>query len=222
LLTLKLAAVSKAYGTQAILDQAELEIGDGELLAIMGRSGSGKSTLLKLLGTIETPDSGSVRFRGRPLERLTERERTDFRRRELGFVFQFFNLIPTLTLDENVRLPLALNGFGAARGRQRVADVTAELGLDGLGDRFPDQLSGGEQQRAAIARALVHSPALILADEPTGNLDHDSAEKVLDSLTTACRQTQTTLVLATHSREAAARADRIVRIDAGKLLTVEP
>jgi putative ABC transport system ATP-binding protein len=215
---MKLAGVSKAYGAQPILDGADLTIESGELLAVVGRSGSGKSTLLKLLGTIEAPDQGSVTFQGRALERLTERERTFFRRRELGFVFQFFNLIPTLTVAENVRLPLALNGVHVNEAVQRVSDLMSRLGLEGLDHRFPDQLSGGEQQRAAIARALVHGPSVVLADEPTGNLDRDSAEQVLDLLTATCRAAQATLVLATHSPDAASRANRIVTIKAGKVV----
>ena len=214
---IELAGVTKAYGEQVVLDGIDLAIADAEFLAVMGRSGSGKSTLLKLVGGLDTPDAGAVTHRGRSLNGMSEHERTRFRRSSLGFVFQFFNLIPTLTVRENVCLPLDLNGTRAEETARRCSEILAELEIDGCAHRFPEELSGGEQQRAAIARALVHEPELIIADEPTGNLDLETAERVLETLSLSCRQRSTTLIVATHSREVAALADRTLRIRGGRL-----
>ena len=214
---IELDCVCKAYAGHRVLDSASLEVGGGEAVAILGRSGSGKSTLLKLIGGLDTPDSGSVVHAGRSLSAMSDRERTRFRRETLGFVFQFFNLIPTLTVAENVRLPLALNGVGEAQTRQRAERLLHGLGLADCLDRFPDEISGGEQQRVAIARALVHEPDLIIADEPTGNLDVETAEQVLAVLGAACRERRTTLLMATHSSDVAATADRVVRIRNGRI-----
>ena len=148
---------------------------------------------------------------------MSEHDRTRFRRSSLGFVFQFFNLIPTLTVRENVCLPLDLNGTSADETARRSSEILAELDIDGCAHRFPEELSGGEQQRAAIARALVHEPELIIADEPTGNLDLETAERVLETLSFSCRQRRTTLIVATHSREVAALADRTLRIRGGRI-----
>lgn len=219
---IELAGVTKAYGEQVVLDGIDLAIADAEFLAVMGRSGSGKSTLLKLVGGLDTPDDGTVIHRGRSLNGMSEHERTHFRRASLGFVFQFFNLIPTLTVRENVCLPLDLNGTRAEQSARRSSEILAELEIDGCSHRFPEELSGGEQQRAAIARALVHEPELIIADEPTGNLDIETAERVLETLSLSCRQRQTTLIVATHSREVAALADRTLRIRGGRLEVAAP
>jgi len=217
----RLEKVCKAYGSTIVLNNVNFSAKRGEFVVIMGRSGSGKSTLLRLLGGLETPDAGSVEHGGVRLERMTEAERARFRRREIGFVFQFFNLIPTLTVAENIRLPLALNGIDGAEAGARVTALLAELGLEGTGDRFPEELSGGEQQRVAIARALAHAPGLVLADEPTGNLDLETAERVLGLLDDACRKHGATLVMATHSREVVGRADRVLTIRHGRLLPAD-
>jgi putative ABC transport system ATP-binding protein len=214
-----LEAVSKRYGTQSVLENADLQVRRGEQLAVIGRSGSGKSTLLRLIGSLEPPDTGEIRVAGHDLGGLSETERASVRRSTIGFVFQFFNLIPTLTVGENVELPLALNGAGKAEAQRSSAALLGELGLGGFGQRFPDELSGGEQQRVAIARAVVHAPQIVLADEPTGNLDADTADRVLALLGGLCRRRGTTLVLATHSREAAALADRVVVIEHGRIET---
>lgn len=219
---IELAGISKAYGEQVVLDGIDLAIADAEFLAVMGRSGSGKSTLLKIVGGLDTPDAGAVIHRGRNLNGMSERERTRFRRSSLGFVFQFFNLIPTLTVRENVCLPLDLNGMAADESKRRSSEVLAELEIDGCADRFPEELSGGEQQRAAIARALVHEPELVIADEPTGNLDLETAGSVLGVLGTSCRQRGTTLIVATHSREIASVADRTLRILGARLEEAAP
>ncbi len=214
---IRLAGVSKAYGPNVVLDHVDLNVERGEFLVLIGRSGSGKSTLLKLIGGLDAPDSGSVLFGGRRLDQMPERERAMFRRRRMGFVFQFFNLIPTLTVAENIRLPLALNGLPRAETAARIAALLEELGLGGAEERFPEELSGGEQQRVAIARAVAHEPGIVLADEPTGNLDLETAERVIKLLDATCRRRGATLVMATHGREVMGLADRVLTIRNGKL-----
>jgi len=209
---IQLKNVSKKYGDHAVLERASLAIGRGEFVVVIGRSGSGKSTLLRLIGGLESPDSGEVCFGGRDLGAMSERERAGLRRQTLGFVFQFFNLIPTLTVAENIQLPLALNELPKAESARRSAELLHELDLSHCGARFPEELSGGEQQRVAIARAVAHEPALVLADEPTGNLDLETASRVLALLETTCRRRGATLVMATHGREVAGRADRVLTI----------
>jgi putative ABC transport system ATP-binding protein len=219
---IELREVFKSYDRHTVLESVNLEIEQGEFLAVMGRSGSGKSTLLKLIGGLEKPDRGEVRHGRRELAALTETERAHFRRESLGFVFQFFNLIPTLTVAENVSLPLALNGLTRADTEAKTGAMLAELDLAECADRFPEQLSGGEQQRVAIARALIHAPRLVIADEPTGNLDRDTALQVLAVLEQGCRQRGTTLIVATHSREVAAHADRLLGIEQARLVGRQP
>jgi putative ABC transport system ATP-binding protein len=214
---IELEAVCKSYGSQVVLDRAEAVFEAGEFVAIVGRSGSGKSTLLKLIGALSSPDSGAIRHGSHDLARMSEAELTLFRRRELGFVFQFFNLVPTLTVRENVLLPLALNRVPRAPATSRANGLLGRLGIADCADRLPDQLSGGEQQRVAIARAIAHEPPLVVTDEPTGNLDADTAEEVLDLLVASCREHGATLIMATHNREAAARADRVLRIAGGRI-----
>jgi putative ABC transport system ATP-binding protein len=214
---IQLDSVCKSYGGQVVLDHTSTMIAPGEFLTVIGRSGSGKSTLLKLIGALAVPDSGSIRHGTHDLTRMSESGLTQFRRRELGFVFQFFNLVPTLTVRENIELPLALNGVSRAAAARRSDDLLQRLGLGFCAGRLPDQLSGGEQQRVAIARAIAHEPSLVITDEPTGNLDADTADEVLDLLIGTCREHGATLIMATHSREAAGRADRCLRIVSGKL-----
>ena len=219
---LELDKVSKAYQegqrTRRVLDEMDLTIQSGEIIAILGKSGSGKSTLLNIISGIDIPASGSVRHQGRDLTALRERERTMFRRSQVGFIFQFFNLIPTLTVWENIVLPLELSGNDNPAGLQRARDLLAEVELADRANTFPDRLSGGEQQRVAIARALVNDPALLLADEPTGNLDVKTGDKVLNLLLQLTRQSDKNMILVTHSREAAKIADRIFRLRGGKLI----
>ncbi|HZF27546.1 MAG TPA: ABC transporter ATP-binding protein [Gammaproteobacteria bacterium] len=209
---IELRAVTKRYGAQAVLDRANLTIARGEFVVVIGRSGSGKSTLLRLIGGLESPDAGVVRVAGNDLGALTERDRALLRRSSLGFVFQFFNLIPTLTVAENVELPLALNAVPRAEAQRRSRELLAELDVERCAPRFPEEISGGEQQRVAIARAVVHEPRLVLADEPTGNLDLETAGHVLELLRTTCRRRQATLIMATHGREVAGLADRVLTI----------
>ena len=183
------------------------------MVALLGRSGSGKSTLLNLIGGIDRPDAGTVEVAGRSLGRLSERELTRFRATEIGFVFQFFHLIPELTGEENVLLPARL-----ARGRPpgRARALLDGLGLDGVAEQLPHTMSGGEQQRVAIARALVNEPRLVLADEPTGNLDPVSGATVLEALR-AVASGERGVLLATHDDEAAALADRVISVENGRL-----
>jgi putative ABC transport system ATP-binding protein len=214
---IEIRGARKAYGSQLVLIDATARIARGETVAVVGRSGSGKSTLLRLIGGLESADAGVVLVDGRDLGALGESGRAAWRRRELGFVFQFFNLIPTLTVAENVELPLALGGRGPRECRTRAREVLAELGIETCAARFPEELSGGEQQRAAIARALVHEPKLVLADEPTGNLDAETAEQVLAVLLASCRKRAATLVMATHSAEIAAQSARMLSIRGGRV-----
>ena len=204
-----------------VLDGADASIRKGEVVAIVGRSGSGKSTLLNLVSGIDSPDSGEVAIDGRIVTSMQEPQRTLFRRAHLGFVYQFFNLIPTLDVEENVRLAVELNGVRGADARRRSAAILTEVGL---GDRLHsavDRLSGGEQQRVAIARALVHEPAVLLADEPTGNLDEETASQVLRVLLALTRSRATTLIVVTHDRLLARSADRVLELREGKLASNE-
>jgi len=220
-MTLEIRQLVRSYreGKQqrSVLTGVNLEVEDGECLALLGRSGSGKSTLLNLLAGIDLPDSGDVIIQGHNLTRMSDTERTLFRRRHIGFVYQFFNLIPTLTAAENIALPLELNGVSEPRVDERVAEMLGRVALAERGGAFPDQLSGGEQQRIAIARALVHRPALVLADEPTGNLDATTGAAVLQLLTDMSRSLRQTLIMVTHSRELAKAADRVVLLEEGVL-----
>ncbi len=209
--------VCKSYGPQTVLERACVSIERGRIVAVVGRSGSGKSTLLRLIGGLEAADSGVVRVDGTDFTGLKETARALRRRRDLGFVFQSFNLIPTLTVTENVELPLALNDVDAAQARQRSRELLTELGLANCLDHFPEDISGGEQQRVAIARAVIHGPKLVLADEPTGNLDAETARHVFDVLLRTCRERNATLVVATHSAEIAARAERVIAINGSRI-----
>jgi putative ABC transport system ATP-binding protein len=217
---IQIQALSKSYQegdrSRTVLQNANLEIANGELLAILGKSGSGKSTLLNLISGIDRSDQGTICISGQNLTAMNENERTLFRRKNIGFIFQFFNLIPTLTVWENVVLPLELTGRtnGAA---QRAVELLENVELLDRREAFPDRLSGGEQQRVAIARALVNDPLLVLADEPTGNLDEETGKQVLALLDRLTRRAGKNMILVTHSREAAAIADRIVYLHAGQL-----
>ncbi len=190
----------------------------GEFVAVLGRSGSGKTTLLNLVSGIDRADGGEITLDGTRLTGLDDQQRTLYRRQNIGFIFQFFNLIPTLTVWEYVTLPLELSGKFDAAGKQRALDLLAEVGLADRLNAFPDRISGGEQQRVSIARALVHDPHLVLADEPTGNLDEDTGRAVMDLLDRLTRRAGKTLILVTHSPEAAAYADRVFTLHDGHLV----
>jgi putative ABC transport system ATP-binding protein len=203
---------------RVVLQNAHAEFQHGEITAIVGKSGSGKSTLLNLISGIDQADSGQIWVDVQDLTALSERERTLFRRRQIGFVFQFYNLIPTLTVGENVSLPLELQDMPRKETEARVQEMLASVGLLDRRQTFPEKLSGGEQQRVALARALVHEPLLILADEPTGNLDEETGAQVLSMLARLTREQKRTLLMVTHSLEAASYADRILRLSHGQLV----
>jgi putative ABC transport system ATP-binding protein len=213
--------VSKTYAegeaVREVLSGARFSLHRGEFVVLLGRSGSGKSTLLNLISGIDLPTHGSVRVEGRDLSRLTERERTLLRRERIGFVFQAFNLLPTLTVEENVRLPLELTGRTGAAADGRVRELLGQVGLGGREHSFPDRLSGGEQQRVAVARALAHTPPLLLADEPTGNLDEQTGRQVLDLLEGLIRRDNACALVVTHDPDLARRADRVLVMEAGRL-----
>ena len=205
-----------------VLDHAEAVFPSGEFVAVIGRSGSGKSTLLNLISGIDRPDSGTVTIDGLDVTALSEPQLTLYRRKHIGFVYQFFNLVPTLDVEENVRLVLELNGVRGAEARARSTTILEEVGL---GDRLRslvDTLSGGEQQRVAIARALVHRPPVLLADEPTGNLDEETAQQVLPVLLSLARQRGATLLMVTHDTALARTADRVLELRDGRLQDVAP
>jgi putative ABC transport system ATP-binding protein len=205
-----------------VLENATARLDSGEVVAIIGRSGSGKSTLLNLISGIDRPDSGSVEMNGVEVSSLAEPRLTLFRRKHIGFVYQFFNLVPTLDVEENVRLVLELNGARGKAARERSVAVLREVGLADRARSAVDTLSGGEQQRVAIARALVHEPALLLADEPTGNLDEETAQQVLPVLLSLARERAATLLIVTHDVALARTADRVLELRDGRLQGVAP
>ena len=219
---IRLEQLAKSYmegsHERCVLCDMSATFAEGEFVAILGKSGSGKSTLLNVISGIDRVDSGSVWFGGQNLTALDDRQRTLFRRRKIGFIFQFLNLIPTLTVWENVVLPLELNGLTTPDDTRRAEGLLEAVELLDRRTTFPDRLSGGEQQRVAIARALVHDPLLILADEPTGNLDEETGRRVMQLLNSLTRQSGKTILLVTHSNEAAAYADRVLHVREGRLV----
>ncbi|KPF48537.1 ABC transporter ATP-binding protein [beta proteobacterium AAP121] len=206
---LQLHSLGKRYGDTPVFHDVNLHLPRGEFVALLGESGVGKSTLLNCIAGLDRADTGQVRIAGTDLATLGDDGCARLRREQLGFVFQAFHVLPHLTVAENVSLPLRLLGRSDAA---RVETLLAAVGLQGLGERLPAQLSGGQLQRVAIARAVVHAPGLILADEPTGNLDPDTASRVLDLLRDEVRATGAACLLVTHSQAAAARADRVLRL----------
>ena len=218
----ELRSITKLYregdSERTVLRDVNATLWLGEIVALVGRSGSGKSTLLNLISGIDRPTSGSVIVDGTDLTTLDERARTLFRRERIGFIFQFFNLIPLLTVEENLLLPLELLGRADAQGRARARGLLERVGLADRGRAYPDRLSGGEQQRVAVARALVHDPALVLADEPTGNLDAETAKVVLELLDQLVREQGKTVVMVTHSAEVVGVVDRVFLVQHGQLV----
>ncbi|MDI3324465.1 ABC transporter ATP-binding protein [Pontibacterium granulatum] len=204
-----------AGASQSILQDLDLRMDSGELLMLLGPSGSGKSSLLNLIAGVDKPDAGTIRMLGQDLTALDEAGRTRFRRQHIGVVYQFFNLIPTLTVMENILLPLSLNG---RLDEQPQAEAQLEaMGLADKRNQFPEQLSGGEQQRVAICRALVHKPALLLADEPTGSLDNDTADLVMAQMLDTLKREKMTTIMVTHSEALTQHADRVLRLHRGRL-----
>jgi len=221
-LLVELRALTKVYpeggGERVVFRDLSAGIRRGETVALLGRSGSGKSTLLNLIGGIDTPTAGEVLLDGTSLSALSEQGRTLFRRRHVGLVFQSFNLIPTLTVMENLLLPLELNGATGRPARAAAQDLLGRVGLADRAGTYPDRLSGGEQQRVAVARAVVHEPLLLLADEPTGSLDAETGARVLELLVGLARTGRRTMVVVTHSDAVARTADRVLAIRDGRLV----
>ena len=207
--------MSYAAGTVRVLQNLNFDVQIGEFVVILGRSGSGKSTLLNILGAMDLATSGRVAISGVALGALIEAGRTQFRRKSLGFIFQTYNLVPTLTVAQNLQLPLELNGLAT---HDKIEIMLAALSLEGLGARYPEELSGGEQQRVAVGRALIHTPPLVLADEPTGNLDSIASEGVLTLLKALSRTQGASVVMATHSADVARHADRVLQMHDGQLI----
>ncbi|MBE7550708.1 MAG: ABC transporter ATP-binding protein [Anaerolineales bacterium] len=218
----QLKNLTKSYtegkASHLILVDINATFKSGEFILLLGHSGSGKSTLLNLISGIDAPDSGDVLVNGVAINRLGERQRTLFRREHIGFIFQFFNLIPTLTVFENVTLAMHLNGGLTAAREKEVKSLLERVGLNHRQDAFPDRLSGGEQQRVAILRAIAHNPTLLLADEPTGNLDEDTGRTIMQLLLELTRQANKTLIMATHNPDIIPLADKVYRIKHGELI----
>jgi putative ABC transport system ATP-binding protein len=213
-------AVTKSFGTTQALRGVDVEVAAGEVLAVMGPSGSGKSTLLHCLAGILRPESGEVHFDGRRIDALGERARSELRRDHFGFVFQFGQLIPELPAIENVMLPLLLAGRSRGRARTEAADLLGRLDLGELQERRPGEMSGGQAQRVAVARALVAQPAVVFADEPTGSLDTLAGEHVMDLLIDCAQERNTSVVLVTHEARVAAYADRDIVVRDGQIATL--
>ncbi len=219
---LRIQNVDKSFleggNRRIVLRGANADFFEGETVGILGKSGSGKTTLLNLISGIDRVESGSIHLNGIDLTKLNEQARTLFRRENIGFIFQFFNLIPTLTVWENVILPLELNGEANKAGLARAEELLKEVGLSDRKKAFPDRISGGEQQRVAIARALVHDPILLLADEPTGNLDEENGKLILDLLDRLTRQVGKNMIMVTHNPEAVTIANRVLTMREGQLV----
>jgi putative ABC transport system ATP-binding protein len=219
---IRLVNVSKTYngaaGRVAALLDVSLDVAGGEFVALMGPSGCGKSTLLHLVGAVDLPTSGQIWVDGMELTRLSDAALSRFRRDRVGIVYQFYNLLPTLSTWENVSLPALLAGASPRSARERAMELLQPVGMADRAERWPHELSGGEMQRVAIARALVNSPAVLLADEPTGNLDSAQGRRILDLLSELSASRRTTVVLATHSEDAAAVAGRVVRLKDGAIV----
>ncbi len=220
---LELKNLHKSYqdgsGIHHILKGAELHSEQGETIAILGNSGSGKSTLLNLIAGIDLPDQGEVLIQGKSLGQLSEKKRTLLRRKKMGFVFQSFNLIPTLNVEENLMLPLEMNRIPNNSGI--IPQMLDGLNLQGREESYPDRLSGGEQQRVAVARALMHQPSLLLADEPTGNLDGETSQETLKLINHFVHRSGTTMIIATHSQKVVEWVDRVFNIEDGILIELK-
>jgi putative ABC transport system ATP-binding protein len=222
---IELKRLSKSYQEgnkrRLVLNELDLSVAEGQMYVLLGRSGSGKSTMLNLLSGIDQPDTGQVIIAGTDISKMNEKDRTKYRRDNIGFVFQSFNLISTLTAFENVVLPLSLKGDDPAESEQKAQFFLDQVDLGDRGGSYPDRLSGGEQQRVAIARALAHEPKFILADEPTGNLDYKTGSMVLKMLGDLVRENGRTMIIATHDREMGQIADQVLELREGSLHTID-
>ncbi len=212
---IKVKNIYKFYGTQLVLKNINLEIKEGEFISIMGSSGSGKSTFLNLIGGMDLPDRGEIIVGQQDITKLKDEKLTEYRRKKIGFIFQFFNLLPNLTVFENVQMPLLLNG---GVDTDKVEKLIERVGLKGKEKYYPHQISGGQQQRVAIARALIHNPEIILADEPTGSLDSKTGESIMDLISEIAKETKKTVILVTHEDYIAKYAEKIIRIKDGELI----
>jgi len=214
--------LSKFYllGEHAVeaLKSVDFSVGEGEFVAIMGPSGSGKSTLMHLLGGLDTPTSGEIYISDQALSELNNKQITLSRRKNVGFVFQFFNLMPMLSAEENIMLPIIIDGKNPKKFKERLDQLLELIGLSNRRDHRPDQLSGGEQQRVAVARALISNPAILLADEPTGNLDSKTGQEIMQLLRKSCEEFKQTVVVVSHDPRAAAYADRVVFLKDGNII----
>ena len=220
---LRLSGISKTYNRGKtnevrVLDGADLTIAAGEMVALVAPSGAGKSTLLHIAGLLDTPDTGAVEINGEDMTGLSDRRRTIARRQEVGFVYQFHHLLPEFTAAENIVLPQLANGVARAAATARAQDLLTRVGVGERAGHRPSAMSGGEQQRVAFCRALANEPRLLLADEPTGNLDPATSDRVFEALVSLVRDTGLAALIATHNLELAARMDRVVRLDAGKVV----
>ena len=220
--TLEVAGITKAYNVGkpnavTVLQGIDLQVKKGEVVALVAPSGAGKSTLLHIAGLLDTPDTGTVSIAGRDMTKLGDRKRTAVRRDDVGFIYQFHHLLPEFSAIENIVLPQLTNGVSQAEATAHAMDLLARVGIAERADHRPAALSGGEQQRVAFCRALANQPTLLLADEPTGNLDPDTSDRVFDALMELVRGTGLAAVIATHNLELAARMDRMVRLTAGRL-----
>lgn len=219
---LKLSGISKAYNVGkpnevTVLQGADLSVAAGEVVALVAPSGAGKSTLLHIAGLLDSPDAGTVTINGTDMTKRSDRKRTGVRREEVGFIYQFHHLLPEFSAQENIILPQLANGIAEADAAARAMDLLGRVGVDSRARHRPAALSGGEQQRVAFCRALANKPSLLLADEPTGNLDPDTSDRVFDALMGLVRDTGLAAVIATHNLDLAARMDRMVRMTAGQL-----
>lgn len=221
-IAVRLENISKSFiegeATHQIFNDVSIDIYESKFTVLLGKSGSGKSTLLNLISGLDIPDKGEIKISGENVSKLSDRDRTIFRRNKIGIVFQFFNLIPTLTVLENVTLAQELKGINKKEGLKSAKELLEKVGLANRFNTFPDKLSGGEQQRVAIARALAHNPSLILADEPTGNLDSDTGKIVLDILLNITKEEKKTLIMVTHSNDIVPFADYVYTLQKGKMV----
>ena len=219
---IKLSKLSKVYRTDEIestaLNEVSFEINEGEFVSIMGPSGCGKSTLLNILGMLDKPESGSYQFLGNEVAQLKEKERSDVRKKNIGFIFQNFNLIDELTVFENIELPLLYNKVSSSERKKRVNELIEKIGISHRTSHYPQQLSGGQQQRVAVARALITKPPLILADEPTGNLDSSHGNEVME-LMCELNETGTTIIMVTHSSHDASYSNRVINLLDGQIVS---